>query len=100
MYNPSVAEFNRYWSNGCMVVLDLVSQSPLSKDRPHAMTAEKLLVDIIADKTISATFSSSEVPLIYENMFGHYNVDRRRLNRYAGRRNRTAQVKKYLDEVK
>ena len=46
----------------CIVILDLISQAPLSKENEHIITIEKLLVDLIADKTIAATFSPSELP--------------------------------------
>jgi len=75
------------------VVLDLISQSPLSQDHHHEMTAEKLLVDIIAEKSIAATFSPAEIPFVYESVVKSYQVDRRKMNRYAGRRGKASQIK-------
>ena len=95
LYKPGKNEFERYWTRDCIVVLELVSQAPMSDEKPYEMTAEKLLVDIVAEKSIAATFSPSEVPLIYASMIESYQVERRRLNRYAGRRGKTELVKKY-----
>lgn len=95
LYNPSKKEFDRYWIKDCIVVLDLISQSPLSVENPHEMTIEKMLVDIISEKSISAVFSPSEIPSMYANVINSYQIDRRKLNRYAGRRGKTELIKKY-----
>ena len=95
LYRPGKNEFDRYWTRDCIVVLDLISQAPLSQDRPHAITAEKMLVDIITERSISGTFSPSEIPFVFENVMKSYRVDKRKMNRYAGRRGKSEQVKKY-----
>lgn len=95
LYKPGEIEFDRYWARDCIVVLDLISQAPLSQDKPHEITAEKMLVDIIAERSISQTFSPSEISFIFENVMRSYQVDRRKMNRYAGRRGKSSQVKKY-----
>ena len=94
--NPSRNEFDRYWVRNCIVVLDLISQAPLNSQSPHDICAEKLLVDMIADKSIAATFSPSELPFIFENVMSSYRIDMRRLNRYAGRRGKAEDLKKYM----
>ena len=99
LYRPGKSEFGRYWTRDCIVVLDLISQSPLSQDNPHEITAEKMLVDITAEKSISRTFSPSEIPFVFENVIRSYHVDRRKMNRYAGRRGKSSQVKKYAGGI-
>ncbi len=96
IYKPGTKEFDLYWQRDCIVILELVSQAPLSLENPHEMTAEKMLVDVIADKSISATFSPSELPFLYENVMGSYHVEKRRLCRYAGRRSKTEEIRKYI----
>ncbi len=96
LYNPTRKEFDKYWISDCVVVLDLISQSPLSVESPHEMTIEKMLVDIIAEKSMSATYSQSEIPTIYDNAVNTYNVDVRKMNRYAGRRGKTTQIQEYI----
>ena len=99
LYRPGIKDFDRYWKRDCVVVLDLISQSPLSQDRPHEITAEKMLVDIISEKSIAATFSPSEVPDVYENVMQSYQIDRRKMNRYAGRRGKASEVREYAGGV-
>ncbi len=98
LYKPSKSEFNRYWTPGCIVVLDLVSQFPVSSTGTHEITGEKFLIDIIADKSIAATYSPSELPLVYQTFETNYRMDESKLKRYAGRRGKTDIVKKYLGE--
>jgi len=93
LFKPGKTEFERYWTKDCIVVLELISQSPLSAERPHEITAEKMMVDIIADKSIAATFSPAELPFIYKNLRESYRMDERRMNRYAGRRGKSAEIK-------
>ena len=63
-------------------------------ESPHEISAEKLLVDIVAEKSIAATFSPSELPFVFENIINSYRIDMRKLNRYAGRRGKAALVRK------
>ena len=98
LYNPTRQEFAKYWTKECVVVLDLISQSPISSETPHEITAEKMLVDIVAEKTIASVFSLSEIPSIFESMLGKYRIDRRKINRYAGRRGKAEIIKQYLGE--
>ena len=79
-----------------MVVLELISQAPLSSSAPHEMTAEKMLVDIVAEKSIEATYSPAELPEIFMHMKKNYRLDVKKMNRYAGRRGKADLVQKYL----
>ena len=94
LYKPDKKVFDRYWTRDCIVVLDLISQAPLNLESPHEISAEKLLVDIVAEKSIAATFSPSELPFVFENIINSYRIDMRKLNRYAGRRGKAALVRK------
>lgn len=95
LYNPSKDELYRYWTSDSIIVLDLVSQAPLTHTKPHEMTIEKMLVDIIAEKSIASSFSPSELPCMYENILSTYQVNMRKVYRYAGRRGKTTMVQKY-----
>ena len=96
LYKPNRTEFSRYWTRGCVVVLELISQAPLSSAQPHEITMEKLLVDIIADKSIEATYSPAELPEIFENVRKNYRVDVKKMNRYAGRRGKAEIIERYM----
>lgn len=96
LYKPNRTEFSRYWTRGCVVVLELISQAPLSSTQPHEITIEKMLVDIIADKSIEATYSPGELPEIFRNIRKNYRVDAKKMNRYAGRRGKAKLIKKFM----
>ncbi|MBP3870645.1 MAG: hypothetical protein J6E46_06690 [Faecalicoccus sp.] len=85
LYKPSKKEFEKYWVKNCIVVLDLISQCPVSKLTPHEVLIEKLMVDMVAEKSISLTFSPSEISSVYKNIKRSFHVDIRKLNRYASR---------------
>ena len=100
MYKPGRKDFNLYWSRGCVVVTDMISEAPLRADNPHSIMLEKMLVDMSADKLISGTFSKSEIPDIMEQAQNRYMLDRVRMLRYARRRNRQDELLKYLEGSK
>ena len=93
---PSQRDFERYWQRDCLIVLDLVSQAPLSKESPHEIVLEKLLVDILAEKAMSMTYSPGDLPLLFEEVAKVYSIDKKRLARYAGRRNALSKIGKYI----
>ena len=99
LYKPNAKEFDIYWSPDCIIILDLISQAPLSHDSPHKILLEKMLVDIIAEKSIAAIFSQSELPDLFTSAMENYQIDKRKLTRYAGRRGKSAEIKKYAGGV-
>ena len=96
LYKPNRTEFYRYWTRGCIVVLELISQAPLSPAQPHEITMEKMLVDIIADKSIEATYSPAELPDIFRNARKNYRVNVKKMNRYACRRGKSEIIQRYM----
>lgn len=98
MYKPNEKEFNLYWSNNCVVVVDMVSEAPLRTDDTHSITLEKMVVDISADKIINKTYNKSELSDIMEQVQKYYSLDIIRTLRYARRRNKEEIMKKYLIE--
>ena len=97
LYKPGREEFALYWSGECVVVTDMISEAPLRADNPHSIMLEKMLVDMLADKLISGTFSKAEFPDIMEQAQSRYMLDKVRMLRYARRRNRKDELLKYLD---
>ena len=78
----------------------MISEAPIRSDKPHSIMLEKMLVDILADKLISITFSKAELPDIYEQAQSRYRLDKVRMLRYARRRNRQDVLLKYLEGSK
>ena len=100
MYKPGKKDFNLYWSKGCVIVTDMISEAPIQTDKPHSIMLEKMLVDVSADKLIAATFSKAELPDVYEQAQSRYLLDKVRMLRYARRRNRQDVLLKYLEGSK
>ena len=97
MYKPGKKEFDLYWSRDEIVVTDIISEAPLSTDEPHRIMLEKMLVDMVADKLISTTYSKAELSDVIEQAQSRYYLDKVRLLRYARRRNREKEMKQYLE---
>ena len=100
MYKPGKNDFNLYWSKDCVIVTDMISEAPIRADKPHAIMLEKMLVDMLADKLIAATFSKAELPDVMEQAQSRYLLDKVRMLRYARRRNRQDVLLKYLEGSK
>ena len=99
LYKPSQKEFLFYWTRNCIVVCDMISESPLSVKRPHELLIEKMLVDLYCDKLLRSLYSSAEYPDILKQAFAAYQIDRLRLFRYARRRNKETEIRQLLDAV-
>ena len=82
-----------------IVVTPQVSQAPVEEeDGILCPTLEKILVDILCDNALHS-FTGSEAYAIYATALGRYKINRKTLLRYAGRRNRTAEVNAILKEI-
>ena len=56
-----------------------------------------MLVDMVADKLISTTYSKAELSDVIEQAQSRYYLDKVRLLRYARRCNREKEMKQYLE---
>lgn len=91
---------NYSWGKDVVIVKPLVSQSPKEVvEGVPSPKLEKILVDILCDEDLSYT-RGIESLYIYEAALATHPISDRRLLRYAGRRNRTDEVKKLLNECK
>ncbi len=96
LFKPKADDIMRYRTPGCIIIEDLISESPTNRESPHVMTTEKLLVDCVCDKVITELLASSEISNIYDNVLSHYKVDLNRVRRYANRRSARSQVEGLL----
>ena len=55
-----------------------------------------MLVDMYCDKLIRSTYSKAEYPFVVEQAVKTYKVEKNKMFRYAGRRNKAAEIKKIL----
>ena len=97
LYKPSLKEFNLYWVKDCVVVTDMISEAPLRTSEPHKIILEKLLVDMCADKLLSGIYSKAEFQSVLETAKERYRLDRRRMLRYARRRNKEEVIRRFLE---
>lgn len=99
LYKPNIKEYDSYWRENTIIILDLISEYPRNKYDAHVISIEHLLVDLISEKCITYLYSKSEINYIYRTISKLYMVDYSRLYRYARRRNKEETVKKIVRGV-
>ena len=97
---PNKQECEQYlMGSNAIVVRQLIGQSPLTTiDGCTVPCIEKILVDAVGDKELYFA-SGAEIYNIYENSREKYNVNLRKLLRYASRRNRKYQVERIIKTI-
>ena len=99
MYKPTKKDFNLYWTTDSVIITDMVSEAPIASNNPHVITIEKMLVDMYCDKLIQSTYSKAEYPSVLEQVIKTYKVEKNKMFRYAGRRNKATEIRKILGEL-
>ena len=87
LLNPSEEENYRYnpYDGSGIIVKAMVSKAPIDGKR-HRTTIEKLLVDIVCDKTLGMFYEGAEVPCMVEYILQDYAVRLDSVRNYAKRR--------------
>lgn len=95
--NQTTLEHYSNNSGNLILLLGLTTQSPKLKvnDIPTAKL-EKILVDVFTDEKYFIIFHGRELVNIFTNAFSKYWINPKTLFRYAGRRQVTDQLKKYI----
>lgn len=96
---PQEKEIERYIyeSNKAIVLLPLVSKSPIQKIKNIATTTlEKLIVDLYSDKKMFAAFQGSELAHIINTAYNRYAIDFTTLFHYAKRRRKDIELREFL----
>lgn len=100
--NPSKEEIFRYLEDGSIILLPLISRSPIDK-KNHKITIEKLAVDMICSTTLNCFYEGAELPNIFEDILLNYKIKYDTLKNYAKRRHALEKLKvlapKELDEM-
>ena len=97
LYKPNRKDMVLYWNKGSVIVTDMVSEAPIRTSEPHVITLEKMLVDMLADKLISSTYSKAEYSSVIEQVESSYLLDKKRMLRYARRRNKYDEIRRFLE---
>ena len=100
LLNPTAQECERYiTTEKLLIVRPLVNEAPINlvNDTP-VPTLEKILVDAAGDKELNFA-QGAELYTIYSDAFSKHNVNRKRLLRYAARRNRKDNILKIISNI-
>lgn len=96
---PEEKETERYIyeSDKAIVLLPLVSKSPLQKiNTISTITLEKLIVDLYSDKKLIVAFQGSEFAHIVNTAYGRYVIDFTTLFHYAKRRRKDIELREFF----
>lgn len=96
LLRPSQKELEYYSFDGTVVIDRLISETPKKRINSHHVAIEKIIVDLFADKNVKSILSVDDYPEAVERMFEKYAVDRSKLFRYAGRRNKSEEITAFL----
>lgn len=100
LLKPDEKERMYYQENESIIVLKLVSEAPINRRERHTNTIEKLIVDLEANRLMNASFATSELNQIDQEIFSKYIVDQSKLYRYARRRNAVQRLEKRIEVVR
>ena len=97
LLNPSKSDCDRYLNmDDVIVVRPLIAEAPLSTYQgTNTPSIEKILVDIVSDKEFDYA-AGVELYHIYHNVFESVDVNKKKLLRYASRRNRKERIEQIL----
>ena len=71
LFNPSEADFYRYFEAETIIIKQLISKSPLIK-KESKISIEKFCIDVISDKVLNYFYEGAEIPYILEDVFQNY----------------------------
>jgi hypothetical protein len=97
--SPNTDDYNRYIAGKeAIIVRHLVSEAPVQTvENIVVPTIEKILVDVIGDVDFEF-MQGAELHRFYRNVLERCAVNRKKLQRYANRRNRKTEVEQLLNE--
>jgi hypothetical protein len=86
LFIPKVEDIQRYASSGSVIVGKLIYRYPKNTKQKHGYSAEKLVVDLFAEKLIRPFVSIGDYPAALEEIFTHYRINETKLFNYANER--------------
>ena len=100
LLNPTVQECERYiTTEKLLIVRPLINEAPINLVNDTLVpTLEKILVDVAGDRELNFA-QGAELYTIYSEAFSKHNVSRKRLLRYAARRNRKDNILKIINNI-
>ena len=99
--SQEVIEHYLYNAKHPIVIENLISEAPTQKiDNFKTSSLEKILVDIISDSDLFASFQGIEQYNIYKTAFERYHISLPKMKRYAKRRSKFKKLESILDKIK
>ena len=92
LINPNKEYVFRYVGDGSIILLPLISKSPIDKKHKR-ITIEKLTVDMICSTTLNCFYEGAELPDIIKDILFNYKVRYDTLRNYAKRRHALDRLK-------
>ena len=89
-----------YLQEDSIIINKLPTEAPLSTSKKWITIPEKFLVDLVADKTLKSLITQSQIEYIYEGYLSHYQIDIKKMLRYARRRTCEDILKVYIEQYK
>ena len=96
LLKPDVDELFRYMNGDMVVIVKLTTESPKGRDVFWDTRLEKMLVDVAVDKLLRKIVYSGEYPVIYQDAFSKYVIDKSVMVRYARRRGALVKYREFL----
>jgi len=98
---PSPTDFERYVNtSNAVIIRPLITESPLQYNGEiPTPSIEKIIVDIIGDMEFSF-LQGMEINYVLTTIFDNYNINKKKLLRYAARRARKKQVTELINANK
>ncbi len=97
---PTEDIFEKYITenNNLIIVKTLITEAPTQNiDGINTSSLEKTLVDVFCDKIIFSAYQGNEMRTIYKEAFSKYSINKSKLLRYADRRGKKEELKKYMN---
>jgi hypothetical protein len=98
LLKPSEKELEYYSVDDGIIINRLVSEAPSSAKNSHQPALEKIIVDLFANKLLIGIISRGDYSDILERMFSKYQIDQKKMFRYARRRNKGDEIARYIRE--
>ena len=92
LINPNKEDVFRYIEDDSIILLPLISRSPIDKKNKR-ITIEKLAVDMICSTTLNCFYEGAELPNVIEDILFNYKVRYDTLKNYAKRRHALDKLK-------
>lgn len=99
LLRPSEKDYDIYKRSGCVIISNLLSESPLKYGHPHIIRIEKMLVDAYCDKIIRRLLDQDAMTKLFYQADKRYTIDKPGLLRYAKRRGKKEEIAAMASEI-